>query len=218
MGNLSSNARPVSPQLVSHKSFENLADTAEVQFAESVDKTPRSSFNQQPTDYHTAPVQVISSHQKLSVAGNNANNSTWSISPLAKFKSTDQLDRFSDYDGDTHPYSDPERLELRRNNPAFQGDTRRSYMERKLIEGSLRHEFGAVQVMKSTAKFSVAKMSENYNRNRFSECLPYDDTRVKLSPCRELNNHVGYINASWIKTKIAGTTFRYISTQNPLDG
>ena len=217
MGHADSRDRSTSPQLVSHRSFENLTDANEIHFTESIETTPKASFIQkQPVNNYHQPTQMMNPH-KLST-GANTNISSWSISPLAKFKSTDQLDRLSDYDGDTHPYSDPERAELRRNNPAFQGDTRRSYMERKLVEGSLRPEFDAVQLQKNSARYSMAKMSENYGRNRFSESLPYDDTRVKLIPCRELNNQQGYINASWIKTKIAGTTFRYITTQNPMDG
>ena len=151
--------------------------------------------------------------------GGHVNNiSTWSISPLARFKSTDQLDKLSDCDNDTsHPYCDPEIAERRRNNPtAYQGDMRRSFIERKILDGVLQDEYSGVIIQKTSAKFTIAKMSENFSRNRFSAYLPYDDTIVKLTPSRELNP-VGYINASWIKTKIAGITYRYIATQNPMD-
>ena len=153
------------------------------------------------------------------VAGNGNNISTWSISPLARFKSTDQLDKLSDCDNDTsHPYCDPEIAERRRNNPlAYQGDMRRSFIERKIVDGVLQDEYSGIILQKTSAKYSLAKMTENFSRNRFSAYLPYDDTIVKLTPSRELNP-LGYINASWIKTKIAGITYRYIATQNPMDG
>ena len=44
---------------------------------------------------------------------------------------------------------------------------------------------------------NVARLPDNTSRNRFRDVLPYDGTRVKLTPRKD--NSSGYINASHIK-------------------
>ena len=44
---------------------------------------------------------------------------------------------------------------------------------------------------------NAAKLPDNSPRNRFRDVLPYDVTRVKLTPRKD--NSSGYINASHIK-------------------
>ena len=44
---------------------------------------------------------------------------------------------------------------------------------------------------------NVARLPDNTTRNRFRDVLPYDGTRVKLTPRKD--NSSGYINASHIK-------------------
>lgn len=60
-------------------------------------------------------------------------------------------------------------------------------------------EFEEIPKKVQSAECSVARLPENEVRNRFKDVLPYDITRVKLTPRKD--NHSGYINGSHIKVK-----------------
>lgn len=66
-------------------------------------------------------------------------------------------------------------------------------------------------------KCRVALQSDNLNKNRYTDVLPYDNSRVILNPTKE-NGHLNgdYINASFINAGISNHLTRFIATQGPL--
>eukprot|EP00794_Sanderia_malayensis_P003012 gene3012-3470_t len=92
-----------------------------------------------------------------------------------------------------------------------------AYMEEHLKnENKLSTEWEALCNYKADQDdTTVGEDSKNSNKNRYSNVLPYDHTRVKL---RETANvfHSDYINASYI-TDVDPRNPAYIATQGPLD-
>ncbi|KAI8058169.1 protein-tyrosine phosphatase-like protein, partial [Syncephalis plumigaleata] len=66
--------------------------------------------------------------------------------------------------------------------------------------------------------WSVAEEPDNRELNRYSNILPYNQTRVLLAPIRDPDTgaiiHGDYINASWVRPP--GGIRSYIATQGPL--
>lgn len=63
---------------------------------------------------------------------------------------------------------------------------------------------------------SVALDPVNLSKNRYTDVLPFDSTRVVLSSCKDYRPSArGYINASFIKTPEEGAA-QFIATQGPL--
>ncbi|KAI5970683.1 PTP1 [Candida margitis] len=65
---------------------------------------------------------------------------------------------------------------------------------------------------------SASILKTNKNRNRYSNVMPWNETRVKL-PVKNEATYSDYINASHIKLQIKGDTLinRYIACQGPLE-
>ncbi|XP_046689647.1 tyrosine-protein phosphatase non-receptor type 3 [Silurus meridionalis] len=84
-------------------------------------------------------------------------------------------------------------------------------LERGLTSGTLLMQFEKLHRKKADLLLSCANLSENMEKNRYKDVLPYDITRVVLQA--EEDN---YINASHVKTVPAGTTLQYIAAQGPL--
>ncbi|XP_053343530.1 tyrosine-protein phosphatase non-receptor type 3 [Clarias gariepinus] len=84
-------------------------------------------------------------------------------------------------------------------------------LERGLTSGTLLMQFEKLHRKKAGLLMSCAKQSENMEKNRYKDVLPYDITRVALQT--EEDN---YINASHVKTEPASTTLQYIAAQGPL--
>ncbi|XP_077248700.1 protein tyrosine phosphatase 1 [Tasmannia lanceolata] len=64
---------------------------------------------------------------------------------------------------------------------------------------------------------SVALEAANLRKNRYTDVLPFDNSRVVLNStkdCKSLGS--GYINASLIMTASGGSRFQFIATQGPL--
>ncbi|CAL1539434.1 unnamed protein product, partial [Lymnaea stagnalis] len=76
-------------------------------------------------------------------------------------------------------------------------DDRRRMLESKISEGQVYAEFEQIPRKSDSMECCIAMSQHNTPRNRFKDVLPYDATRVKLSPRRD--NPDGYINASHIK-------------------
>ncbi|GFR60099.1 tyrosine-protein phosphatase non-receptor type, partial [Elysia marginata] len=94
-------------------------------------------------------------------------------------------------------------------------DDRRRMLESKISEGQVYAEFEKIPRKSSTLECSVAKSSQNTCRNRFKDVLPYDATRVKLTPRKD--NPDGYINASNLKLTANENRWLFIATQAPLE-
>lgn len=57
----------------------------------------------------------------------------------------------------------------------------------------------------------VAKLPENRLKNRYTDVLPYDDTRVRLMGVAD------YINADHVRKSVGGHDYWYLCSQGPLD-
>ncbi|ROL47774.1 Tyrosine-protein phosphatase non-receptor type 3 [Anabarilius grahami] len=84
-------------------------------------------------------------------------------------------------------------------------------LERGLVTGTLLLQFEKLHRKKEGMLMSSAKQSENMDKNRYKDVLPYDITRVVLQEEGD-----DYINASLVKTEPAGCVLRYIAAQGPL--
>ena len=78
--------------------------------------------------------------------------------------------------------------------------------EFRLIEKWTRHH----RFMK---KYTTALSQVNRHKNRYTNVLPPEESRVKLKTI----SGSGYINASYINGQINGSDHRYISTQAPMN-
>uniref|UniRef100_A0A8C5MGA3 protein-tyrosine-phosphatase n=1 Tax=Leptobrachium leishanense TaxID=445787 RepID=A0A8C5MGA3_9ANUR len=93
-------------------------------------------------------------------------------------------------------------------------DERYKSLRKTLEEGMVFTEYEQIPRRKSDGVFNSAMMTENLERNRIREVIPYDENRVKLSLANE--NRSGYINASHIKFVVGEKELHYIATQAPL--
>ncbi|XP_077994205.1 tyrosine-protein phosphatase non-receptor type 21-like [Glandiceps talaboti] len=93
-------------------------------------------------------------------------------------------------------------------------DARWKILEKKLDEGSVFTEYEQIPKKKAEATYKTAQKLENAVKNRFTDVLPYEDTRVRLNV--DKRNPSGYINASMIKVSVAGEELHYIASQGPL--
>uniref|UniRef100_A0A672SFA1 protein-tyrosine-phosphatase n=1 Tax=Sinocyclocheilus grahami TaxID=75366 RepID=A0A672SFA1_SINGR len=84
-------------------------------------------------------------------------------------------------------------------------------LEKGLVTGTLLLHFEKLYRKKEGMSMSFAKQSENMDKNRYKDVLPYDSTRVVLQEEGD-----DYINASHVKNEPAGCVLRYIAAQGPL--
>ncbi|CAI9114686.1 OLC1v1015465C1 [Oldenlandia corymbosa var. corymbosa] len=84
----------------------------------------------------------------------------------------------------------------------------------------IRWEFRTLQDQRLRAselrsRCSVALDSVNYDKNRYTDVIPFDSNRVVLDPCMDYRPSArGYINASYVKT--SDNVSQFIATQGPL--
>ena len=91
----------------------------------------------------------------------------------------------------------------------------RKVLEAKLSENLVFKEFEETPKKILEYDCNVSKQPDNSQRNRFRDVLPYDVTRVKLTPRKD--NAAGYINASHIKVKtkmFAKPSFLFMSQRH----
>lgn len=72
-------------------------------------------------------------------------------------------------------------------------------------------EFADVPKQKQNPGFQAAHEASKQSKNRYTDVLAYDDTRVKLSSAED------YINANFVRLRCGNETFRYILAQGPLN-
>lgn len=86
-------------------------------------------------------------------------------------------------------------------------------LESRLEDGQVFLEFERIAKRKPNADFTTALLSENTTRNRFSDVLPYEENRVRLTPTPD--NRSGYINASHVSASVGDSQRFYIAAQGP---
>lgn len=86
-------------------------------------------------------------------------------------------------------------------------------LESRLEDGQVFLEFERIAKRKPNADFTTALLSENTSRNRFSDVLPYEENRVRLTPTAD--NRTGYINASHVSASVGDSQRFYIAAQGP---
>ncbi|EEC11804.1 putative protein tyrosine phosphatase, non-receptor type nt6 [Ixodes scapularis] len=89
-----------------------------------------------------------------------------------------------------------------------------SVLESRLEDGQVFLEFENIAKRKPNADFSTALLLENIPRNRFSDVLPYEENRVRLTPSAD--NRTGYINASHVSASVGDSQRFYIAAQGPM--
>lgn len=72
------------------------------------------------------------------------------------------------------------------------------------------------QLQKGVMLFASATTRNNYHKNRYSNILATESTRVKLIAHRDLFLDSDYINANYIDGEIPGSKKTYIACQAPL--
>lgn len=88
-----------------------------------------------------------------------------------------------------------------------------SLLESRLEDGQVFLEFERIAKKKPNADFGTALMPENLSRNRFSDVLPYEENRVRLTP--SVDNRTGYINASHVSASVGDRQRFYVAAQGP---
>ncbi|CAL9705775.1 unnamed protein product [Knipowitschia caucasica] len=85
-------------------------------------------------------------------------------------------------------------------------------LERGIQSGTLCFHFDNLYRRKADMSLSCSRLSENLEKNRYRDVLPYDDTRVVLQGPED------YINASHITVAppLSGVCLRYVAAQGPL--
>ncbi|UJR37471.1 hypothetical protein I4U23_030174 [Adineta vaga] len=86
--------------------------------------------------------------------------------------------------------------------------------ESKLSSDTIYDEFNSIPYCRFNSFNEDGRHSDNYYRNRYTDIIPYNDTRVRLIPTKD--NPYGYINASHVKFGIENTVYSYIATELPL--
>lgn len=87
-------------------------------------------------------------------------------------------------------------------------------LEAVVSEGRLDVEFARIPLKDEKKSTASGLLPINNTRNRFSDVLPYEDSRVHLNAANISDND--YINASFIKIKVSKKPYIYIATQAPL--
>ncbi|XP_010094850.2 protein-tyrosine-phosphatase PTP1 isoform X1 [Morus notabilis] len=86
----------------------------------------------------------------------------------------------------------------------------------------INQEFGLLQANRITPSemrrnCTVALDSVNLSKNRYTDVLPFDQTRVVLNSCKDYRPSArGYINASFITVSSSESVSHFIATQGPL--
>ncbi|CAK9309665.1 unnamed protein product [Citrullus colocynthis] len=97
-----------------------------------------------------------------------------------------------------------------------------AFREKLQMPDVINQEFARLQAKRITVSdmkrsCSVALDNVNINKNRYTDVLPFDETRVVLDSCKDYRPSArGYINASFISTSSSNSLSKFIATQGPL--
>uniref|UniRef100_S4RMQ5 Tyrosine-protein phosphatase non-receptor type n=1 Tax=Petromyzon marinus TaxID=7757 RepID=S4RMQ5_PETMA len=104
--------------------------------------------------------------------------------------------------------------EVKEEPPKVPMDERCKMLQERLEQGMVFTEYERVLKKRAQADCSTATLSENHDRNRFKDVVPYEENRIELLPSKD--NPTGYVNASRIQVTVSGEEWHYIATQGPL--
>ncbi|XP_074279530.1 protein-tyrosine-phosphatase PTP1 [Silene latifolia] len=96
-----------------------------------------------------------------------------------------------------------------------------SLKQKFLNQALIHHEFSSLQRKRITPShmptFSRVALSHvNSDKNRYTDIIPFDETRVVLNSCKDnRSSSNGYINASFVKSPTENAP-QFIATQGPL--
>ncbi|XP_018612723.1 tyrosine-protein phosphatase non-receptor type 3 isoform X2 [Scleropages formosus] len=92
-------------------------------------------------------------------------------------------------------------------------ETSMAHLKRGLQTGTLLIQFEQLYRKKPGMSMHTARLSQNMEKNRYKDVLPYDATRVVLE-----NNDDDYLNASHVKMEVpaAEVANHYLASQGPL--
>ncbi|KAK3428033.1 hypothetical protein EUGRSUZ_F04145 [Eucalyptus grandis] len=104
----------------------------------------------------------------------------------------------------------------------FCAEALRALKEKLQMPDRMKQEFGRLQANRirpseMVRSCTVALDDVNSSKNRYTDVVPYDKTRVVLNPCKDYRPAAkGYINASFITASSSENVSRFIATQGPL--
>ncbi|XP_030461450.2 protein-tyrosine-phosphatase PTP1 [Syzygium oleosum] len=122
---------------------------------------------------------------------------------------------------DFSPDSPPKRA-LSPDQHKFCAEALRALKEKLQTPERIMQEFGHLQAnrLRSSEMLrscTVALDDINLSKNRYTDVVPFDQTRVVLNPCKDYRPAArGYINASFITASSNENVSRFIATQGPL--
>ncbi|XP_034675379.1 protein-tyrosine-phosphatase PTP1 isoform X1 [Vitis riparia] len=116
----------------------------------------------------------------------------------------------------------PPRLSLTPDQFKHCSEALRFFKDKLQMPEKIRQEFAFLQANRMRPSemmrsCTVALDSVNLSKNRYTDVLPFDKTRVVLNSCKDYRPSArGYINASFIETSSTESISRFIATQGPL--
>ncbi|XP_009624646.1 protein-tyrosine-phosphatase PTP1 isoform X1 [Nicotiana tomentosiformis] len=151
----------------------------------------------------------------MAAAGNPLSSATTSTEQPAT--ATGTVTKPLDFSAD----SVPKRIVLSPDQRSYCLEALTAFKEKRCHSpGKIDSEFSALQKNRLKAsemksRCSVALDSTNISKNRYTDVLPFDNSRVVLDPCKDYRPSArGYINASFVS--ISERVSRFIATQGPL--
>ncbi|XP_038898518.1 protein-tyrosine-phosphatase PTP1 [Benincasa hispida] len=116
----------------------------------------------------------------------------------------------------------PPRLALTPHQLKLCSEAFEAFREKLQMPDVINQEFARLQAKRLTVSdmrrsCSVALDNVNISKNRYTDVLPFDETRVVLDSCKDYRHSArGYINASFISTSSSKSLSKFIATQGPL--
>ncbi|KAL3737094.1 hypothetical protein ACJRO7_025939 [Eucalyptus globulus] len=104
----------------------------------------------------------------------------------------------------------------------FCAEALRALKEKLQMPDRMKQEFGRLQANRirpseMVRSCTVALDDVNSSKNRYTDVVPFDKTRVILNPCKDYRPAArGYINASFITASSSENVSRFVATQGPL--
>ncbi|KAG2253951.1 hypothetical protein Bca4012_057616 [Brassica carinata] len=120
--------------------------------------------------------------------------------------------------------SPPHKLSLSPDQLSYCHQALKIFKEKISDPDSISREFANLQANRMRASdmllnATVAMSNANFDKNRYTDVLPFDKNRVVLNPCKDSRSSAdGFVNASLIKASSSSSesVSEFIATQGPL--